>query len=1213
MNKFTQNVSARFAAGAIGVAMIASLSLGAAAPALAAGLTAAQTSAILGLLQSFGADQNTISNVQSALSGQATTGSSSMVSTGTVFTRALQVGSTGADVKALQVILNSSADTQVSKTGAGSPGMESSTFGPATKAAVMKFQKAHGLSQVGLVGPATRAILNSMGGTTTGTTGTTGTVAPAGPGVTIAMAATQPTNTLAPGNAARVPFTTFTLSNNTSSAVTISSVTVQRAGLAADAAFSGVVLLDSNGLQVGLAHTFNSNHQSNIGDNFVLAAGASMTYTVAANMQSAATLAASYSGQVAQMQVVAVNTTVPVAGSLPIIGASQTINGSLTVGAVSTSTSSYDPGTNQTKTIGNTGVRFSGVRFTANSSEDVKLYSLRWRQTGTAGASDFSNVVVNVNGTSYPTTVDSSGKYYTTQFPGGILFTKGNSVDVYVQGDITGSNSSSRTITMTLDRTTDAYFVGQTYGYGIAPTNTYGDNNLFPNGYITTIQSGTANVIQNATSVASANVPVNVNNTVLGGFQINFQGEPVSISGISFAAATSSGATGGVLTSVSIVDENGAVVAGPVDQPSTATNDGGYNIVFTDTITFPVGLHTYTIKGKVPSAWKNGSTVSLFATASATYWTSPTGQTSGNTIALPGTVVTMNTMTVKGATLVISASASPVAQTIVAGNTVTLANIQLDASQSGEDLRLNQLKLSEIGAGATTNNLNTCTIYNGSTALNTGGNAVNVTSDIIDGATIGAANGDPLVTFNFDSALTIPKGTVMTVQVKCNIASAASGTYGFGIKDLEVSAPTVTGVQSGNSIRWVTTLGGALGINSTASGLQNVSSTGGTLAVTVDSSSPSYSIVAAGTSGVTVGVIKLHAANENVTLNKLGLTLSAGSGNTLSSGSGAPTINGVNDLSNVYIYQGSTLVGTATFTGTGTTATSSLTTPITLVKDSDTLLTIKADIAGISISAAGGIGDIVKIDPLNAQGSGVSSGKTVNSSATAGVAGIAMFKSYPTFASTAVSCTNSTSCNGANQVLKKFSITANAAGSIGLYQIATSIATSSASVRNMKLMAYTDSNYSMPANVVGTGSGTNGQFGNTAALDSAYSTASVWYVSFIQTTPLQVSAGTTLYFSVLGDVTPTGTVTNWTINTTVLGDTASSTMWSMVPGYNTNIATVLTTRTQSIAGVSTSTPAASTGLFSNFLWSDNATTTSIGATIDWANGYAVPGLPSNGL
>ena len=338
--------------------------------------------------------------------------------------------------------------------------------------------------------------------------------------------------------------------------------------------------------------------------------------------------------------------------------------------------------------------------------------------------------------------------------------------------------------------------------------------------------------------------------------------------------------------------------------------------------------------------------------------------------------------------------------------------------------------------------------------------------------------------------------------------------------------------------------------------------------------------------------------------------MSAGSGNTLSSGSGASTINGVNDLSNVYIYQGSTLVGTATFTGTGTTATSSLTTPITLVKDSDTLLTIKADIAGISMSAAGGIGDIVKIDPLNAQGSGVSSGKTVNSSATAGVAGIAMFKSYPTFASTAVSCTNSTSCNGGGQVLKKFSITANAAGAIGLYQIATSIATSSASVRNIKLMAYTDSNYSTPANVVGTGSGTYGQFGNIGLLANGVDVASPT-VSFIQTTPLQVSAGTTLYFSVLGDVTPTATI--WTINTTVLGDTASTTVWSLVAGYNVNIATVLTTRTQSIAGVSTSTPAGSAGLFSNFIWSDNATTTSTGAMIDWANGYAVPGLPSNGL
>lgn len=73
------------------------------------------------------------------------------------FTRSLTLGSTGTDVKNLQIFLNAKGFT-VSTIGAGSKGQETTYFGPATKMAVIKFQLANSITPaVGYFGPVTRS------------------------------------------------------------------------------------------------------------------------------------------------------------------------------------------------------------------------------------------------------------------------------------------------------------------------------------------------------------------------------------------------------------------------------------------------------------------------------------------------------------------------------------------------------------------------------------------------------------------------------------------------------------------------------------------------------------------------------------------------------------------------------------------------------------------------------------------------------------------------------------------------------------------------------------------------------------------------------------------------------------------------------------------------------------------------------------------------
>ena len=75
------------------------------------------------------------------------------------FTHNISLHDTGTDVKSLQQFLNSHGFV-ISKTGAGSPGKETTLFGSLTYKALQKFQKSIGLPATGFFGPLTRAYIS---------------------------------------------------------------------------------------------------------------------------------------------------------------------------------------------------------------------------------------------------------------------------------------------------------------------------------------------------------------------------------------------------------------------------------------------------------------------------------------------------------------------------------------------------------------------------------------------------------------------------------------------------------------------------------------------------------------------------------------------------------------------------------------------------------------------------------------------------------------------------------------------------------------------------------------------------------------------------------------------------------------------------------------------------------------------------------------------
>lgn len=1120
----TKSKTAKFLSAFVGLAMAFSFFV---APATTKAATAeelqAQITSLLAMIQS----------LQSQL---ANAGGTTTVGTGYTFNTNLTVGSTGADVLNLQKALNMDSATQVSTAGAGSPGNETSFFGPATRAAVAKFQQKYGITPaVGYFGPVTRAKMNSMSVVTVPGTGT-GTPLPTGGSLSV-FAGSQPANSLAPQGASRVPFTTLTLTAGTSD-VTVNSITVERSGFAQNAVFSGVVLLDSNGTQIGVQKSLNSNNQAMVGEPFVVRAGTSMTVTVAGNMNSSL---GSYAGQVAGLNVVGVNTSASVAGSFPIMGAQHTINATLSLGSATVDRSTFDPASAQTKEIGTTGYKFSGVRITAGSAEQIRLRSVRFNQTGSASSNDLANVMIYVDGTAYPTTVSADGKYYQAVFAGGILIDKGNSKDIYIQGDIVGTGAANRTVKFDIDRTTDLYLTGETYMYGITPLGSgagFSAGTPWYTGYAVTISAGSITTIQKATSVAAQNIAVNVPNQVLGGFQTDIKGEPISVQSMTFSIATTGTVVGtpSVITNITIVDQNGAVVAGPVD--ATVSGAATQSVTFTDTITFPVGPRTYTVKGRLPSSFGNSATVILSTTPSA--WSNVRGEVTGNTITIGTGAFSMNTMTVKAAALNVAAATSPSAQNIVAGaQGVTFSTFQFDASQSGEDVRFSTLPVT-FGGSSTYNNLTSCQLVDGSTALNTGSNTLNPTA---------AAS-----TVTLDSQLVITKGTVKSLTFRCNVGSSASGTYQVGV----TSAPTVTGVTSGVSV----TPTGTFPANG-----QIMTVGTGSLVVSTDSSSPSYTVAAAGSTGNTVGVYKFRATNEAVNLNRISLKLTSGASS---------------DLVSVSIWDGATKVGTAVFTGSSMYATSTLNTPVVLPKDTDKTLTIKVDLASVGTSQSGTQGSLIKVDingddSTGTQGTGVGSGNTVNASGSTSVAGVRMFRSFPTVAQD-----NLATAGVADGRLMKFQIRANSAGSIGIQELTFAVATTNATVTNVQLFAFNDAGYSLPIS----GQGTSGQIGSTL---STIPTGPTSFAINPTTNPVQVSADQTVYFELRGSVAASA---NASVVTTLLGDSAYPT--NLTSGYNVATSSALTSG-------------------NNFIWSGNATSTSVSASVDWSNGFGIIGLPSGGI
>jgi hypothetical protein len=528
-------------------------------------------------------------------------------------------------------------------------------------------------------------------------------------------------------------------------------------------------------------------------------------------------------------------------------------------------------------------------------------------------------------------------------------------------------------------------------------------------------------------------------------------------------------------------------------------------------------------------------------------------------------------MTVKTAGVTVSAASQPAAQTIVAGGSFTFANITLDGTASGEDIRFSTLPLAYNSYGGSTH-LTNCVLKDGSTSLNTGTNEVNPT------ATASSS------TFTFDNGLNVLKGSVKSLTLTCNVpGNITSGGFAWGVDS--GATITATGLTSSQSA--------TVAIND-SNGQKMTVTSAGTFTVTEDTAaSLAYRQAYPSSSEVVLSRLKFHANNEAINITQLALQLT----NVASS---SPS-DFVGNAVKLYKSDGTTLVGTLTFpnnvasTATNVRASTTIS-GFQIPKDGDAIMVVKAQLTPIGTSQAGVQGHLISVDydgtnSSSTKGVGVSSGTNMNSSSGSdtAVAGVRVFRTVPT-----VSHVSNSNPLAAGSNLYQFKVKANPSDGNGVYlhkftfQLATS---SGVNVQQWQVF------------------GPNGAV-NATAVDTPAIASGVYNLEItVDTTAADRFVGPgeeKTYTLRTGLITTTGSAgTKDSVTIKLLGDSAYPGL-SSLDATNSACANTTNSDQNGCTAFMNDTTAIDAGTEDDFIWSPQATSTVVTSSNDFTNGYGVP-------
>lgn len=1120
---------------------------------------------------------------------------------GITFTRTLNVGLTGADVKCLQALLTSQGITQ-SVTG---------TFGPKTLANVKKFQTQKGITSSGNVGPLTRAALNGIltSGATTGNTGNTGNnnlpvVIPTGSGLTVMSSSDTPAaGTLVSGathGQGGADLAHFTFVNGDNAPVKVTHLALNRIGVSQDSLLANVYLYwgatrltDSAVVSSGVI-TFNDPNGL-----FTVPAGSSTTIRVLSD------IAAALSGQTVGVSIISMSSVTTnassVKGTFPVNSNIMT-SASATLATVDFSSSTTPSTSGATATAvdpQNDYPVWQNIGTVGQRAVNLTRFSLY--QTGSAPASAIQNYRLYIDGVQVGTAVtgpDANG-YVTFDLSSSPAVLQTGARTFKVLADIIAG--SSLTFSYSLRNSTDANFIDSQIAVGITPT--YNSNATFaqlrscqygtssPYSYGCSINSGSVTFAK-TTDSPTGNIVLNAPNAVLARYTLTAAGEPVKITDL----------YAGVVDSTTAITylANGALYANGVQIGSTTdlgaaqtlsgVGAGTHFSLGSSLVVNPGSPVTLEVRADIKE--KSGTTAlgssdSLYAVVIAGS-SNATGQVSKTTLSTPSANATGNTLSVSTGALSLTKYTAYTSQSLVA---------------TGQNQKLGEFTVSSN----TTEPVNINTIVVDLTTITPG----EVTSlyAVLGSTTLSTKSTTTATGNSWATNVTLPPGQSLDLSIYGTVASGYSNTSTVGVAaDITgITASSATTVCAGNG---GSTSGSSCSSVATLAG-QALTYTSGS--VQEDSSGTPLAGVVTGGTTVVAAKYNITATYDNFTVSEIAVSVPSGSDKVIQSAMLFDDATGL-QIGNSKSSLDTTYTSDYYFTGLGLSVprgtTKKVDVKFLLVTPDSTLGTDQLDIKA----------SFDKIKYIN--GAGVQS--SITSVTTANGNDIYVFKSLPTIALVPVTSSDQSSqgvnlASGSETTLYKWTIAAPTTGEIDVKQMKFDVTITAGSgnsnekLSNFKLMR--NGSQVTTVNIVRDADGVD--LTNTMTLTKGTATVDV-----IFTTDEAIPAGQTYSYEM--HATPANFVTvstsghdsasvkldgNDTISATKLYDYAAN---ATAPATTSNTGMIHSLSTASTGGAGSVTVGNTVG--NNFIWSDHSassghssatsgTTSGLTSSADWANSF----------